>query len=62
MPTWGADFNPYAAGTKNYGLKGAPNIGPLDKLGYRERDLKRRQKLKQQEAVRRRLVEMYGYQ
>lgn len=34
----GQGFNPYAAGGKNYGAKGAPNVGPVDKLGYRERD------------------------
>lgn len=32
-------FNPYAAGRKVYGaVRDAPNIGPVDKLGYRERD------------------------
>jgi hypothetical protein len=34
-------FISYAAGKKNYGMgRGAPNIGPVDKTGYRERDLK----------------------
>jgi hypothetical protein len=32
-------FNPFAAGNKQYGLRGAPNIGPVDPLGYREREL-----------------------
>jgi hypothetical protein len=32
-------FNPYAAGKKRYGGgRDAPNLGPSDKLGYRERD------------------------
>lgn len=33
------DFNSYAAGNKVYGGgRSAPNYGPVDKLGYRERD------------------------
>ena len=33
--------NPYAVGKKIYGGgRSFPNIGPVDKLGYRERDLK----------------------
>jgi hypothetical protein len=40
MPIAGGGFNRYAAGGKQYGLRGAPNIGPVDPLGYRERDLK----------------------
>lgn len=34
--------NPYATGTKRYGVSGrdAPNIGPSDPTGYRERDAK----------------------
>lgn len=37
-------FNKYAAGRKVYGGgRDAPNIGPVDKMGYKERDaLKRR--------------------
>lgn len=35
----GGGFNPYTAGAKQYGLRGAPSIGPVDPLGYRERDL-----------------------
>jgi hypothetical protein len=39
------DFNSYAAGNKVYGGgRSAPNIGPVDKLGYRERDLKAKAK------------------
>lgn len=34
----GIAFNPYGAGKKKYGSRGAPNIGPVDKSGYRERD------------------------
>ena len=34
-------FNPYAVGNKIYGAgRSAPNIGPVDPLGYQERDLK----------------------
>lgn len=37
------DFNAYAAGNKVYGGgRSMPTIGPVDKLGYRERDLKTR--------------------
>jgi len=33
-------FNPYAAGAKVYSqVSGAPNIGPSDKAGYKQRDL-----------------------
>jgi hypothetical protein len=34
--------NPYAAGNKRYGVSGrdAPNIGPSDPTGYKERDAK----------------------
>lgn len=34
------DYNSYAAGNKRYGLsmRSAPNMGAVDKLGYRERD------------------------
>jgi len=31
-------FNPYSAGAKKYGMKSSPNIGPVDKAGYAERD------------------------
>lgn len=34
-------FNPYAAGDKIYGSgRSFPTSGPVDKLGYRERDMK----------------------
>lgn len=39
------DFNSYAAGNKVYGAgRPFPNIGAVDKLGYRERDLKTKAK------------------
>lgn len=35
------DFNSYAAGNKTYGFgRSNPTDGPVDKLGYRERDAK----------------------
>jgi hypothetical protein len=37
----GKQFLPYAAGDKIYGGgRDAPNIGPVDPTGFRERDLK----------------------
>lgn len=37
----GQQFLPYAAGNKIYGGgRDAPNLGPVDAMGYRERDLK----------------------
>lgn len=34
-------YNPYAAGKKHYGGgRDAPNIGPVDPIGYKERDAK----------------------
>lgn len=37
----GISFNPYGAGKKKYsGGRNAPTVGPVDKLGYRERDAK----------------------
>ncbi len=37
----GKQFLPYSAGDKIYGGgRDAPNIGPVDPTGYRERDLK----------------------
>lgn len=39
----GASFNKYSAGKKRYGGgRDAPNIGPSDKSGYKDRDLKAR--------------------
>lgn len=33
------EFNPYAAGAKIYNAVGrSPNLGPVDKMGYAERD------------------------
>lgn len=41
MQFQGKQFLPYAAGDKIYGGgRDAPNIGPVDPTGYRERDLK----------------------
>lgn len=35
-----ADYNAYAAGNKIYGgTRSFPTMGPVDPLGYRERDL-----------------------
>lgn len=35
----GLSFNRYAAGDKQYGARGAPNVGPVaNKEGYKERD------------------------
>jgi len=46
-------FQPYSAGNKVYGmLRSAPNIGPVDKLGYRNRD---RKKKSRKDAIARRL-------
>jgi hypothetical protein len=37
----GKQFLPYAAGNKIYGGgSDAPNLGPVNPMGYRERDLK----------------------
>lgn len=37
----GKQYLPYAAGDKIYGGgRDAPNIGPVDPTGYRQRDLK----------------------
>jgi len=39
-------FNPYAAGAKAYGSgRSFPTIGPVDPLGYRERDLSRKARM-----------------
>lgn len=41
MQFQGKQFLPYAAGEKIYGGgRDAPNIGPVDPTGHRERDLK----------------------
>lgn len=39
MEFMGKQFLPYAAGDKIYGGgRDAPNIGPVDPMGYKERD------------------------
>jgi hypothetical protein len=49
----GQSFSSYAAGPKRYGGgRSAPNVGPSDKSGYRERDRKAKSK---REAMLRRL-------
>ena len=44
--TGGGGFNPYAAGSKKYGsgARDNPTQGPVDPLGYRERDAEIRMK------------------
>jgi hypothetical protein len=43
MATGGGGFNAYSAGSKNYGMgRGAPTMGPVDPIGYKERDAKER--------------------
>jgi hypothetical protein len=37
----GQGFNPYGAGAKQYGTRGAPNVGPTNKPeAYNERDMR----------------------
>ena len=40
VPSAGGGFAPYAAGDKRYGsgLMSSPTMGPVDPMGYRERD------------------------
>lgn len=53
-------FNAYAAGTKTYGMmRSAPNIGPVDKTGYRERDAKH--KTRRNAVLRRMKKNMAGH-
>lgn len=41
MQFQGKQYLPYAAGNKIYGGgRDAPNLGPVDPMGHRERDLK----------------------
>lgn len=41
MATGGGGFNSYGAGNKVYGAgRSNPTMGPVDRLGYRERDAK----------------------
>lgn len=43
MARGGGGFNSYSAGGKVYGAgRTAPNYGPVDRIGYRERDAKER--------------------
>ena len=45
-------FNKYAAGNKSYGAgRPMPTVGPVDPMGYKERDAKR--KVLQTAALRR---------
>lgn len=47
-------YNSYSAGSKIYnGGSSAPNIGPVDKMGYRERDLKYKTRQRQNAILRR---------
>jgi hypothetical protein len=49
-------FNSYAAGRKQYGAgRSMPTVGPVDKMGYRERDAKSRVK---NQAILRRIKNM----
>lgn len=51
-------FNPYAAGDKVYGAgRSFPTMGPVNKLGYRERDLATRAR---RNALLRRLQAKYA--
>jgi hypothetical protein len=53
MQYMGKQFLPYAAGDKIYGGgRSAPNVGPVDPMGYHERDLKYQAR---REAMERRL-------
>ena len=52
-------FNPYAAGNKVYGGgRPMPTVGPVDLLGYRERDAKKKKRSPQQNAAARKLQAM----
>lgn len=52
----GRQYLPYSAGDKIYGGgRSAPNIGPVNSLGYNERDLKYQAR---REAMERRLKAM----
>lgn len=51
-------YNPYAAGAKIYGAgRSNPTSGPVDKMGYRERD---RATIARRNAILRRLKAMQG--
>lgn len=52
----GKQYLPYTAGNKIYGGgRDAPNLGPVDRMGYNERDLKYQAR---RDAVLRRLKAM----
>ena len=52
-------FNKYAAGAKSYGGgRPHPTQGPVDPLGYRERDAKKKKRSPQQNAAARKLEAM----
>ncbi len=52
-PRSSEDVNPYAVGNKIYGGgRSFPTMGPVDKMGYRERDNKSKAR---QDAILRRL-------
>ena len=40
----GGGLNRYAAGAKQYGILGSPTRGPVDPMGYKERDANARNK------------------
>jgi hypothetical protein len=43
MAVGGGGYRPYSAGSKVYGAgRSMPTIGPVDPLGYRERDAKQK--------------------
>lgn len=50
----GSGYNSYSAGSKVYrGFSSAPNIGPVDTMGYRERDRKYKTRKKNNAILRR---------
>lgn len=52
-------MNPYAAGNKVYnGTRSNPTMGPVDPLGYKERDAKT--KLRRNALLRRLKAQQYG--
>ena len=56
QPSPNYDFNQYAAGNKTYGMgRSNPTMGPVDKLGYAERD---RQAVARRNALLQRLQQI----
>lgn len=50
----GSGYNSFAAGSKVYrGVSSAPNYGPVDKTGYRTRDLQYKTRKKNSAILRR---------